>query len=221
MAVDVKICGLRDDAGVKAAVSGGAAFVGFVFFAPSPRFVAPRVAAQLARLVPASIVRVGLVVDAEDKDLEELLSVVPLDLLQLHGCESAARVAEVRERFAIPVMKAIGVAGEPDLACVNEYARVADRLLFDARPPAGSTRPGGNAVAFDWGLLAGRSWPLPWMLAGGLTAGNMAAAVRLSGASAIDVSSGVESSPGCKDPESIRRFLAAARMLDTADAVRS
>lgn len=213
MAVDVKICGLRDPVALAAAVDGGARFVGFVFFPPSPRYVEASQVARLARGVPEGVDKVGLVVDAEDDAIGAILSRAPLDMLQLHGSETPARVREVRARFRLPVIKVIDVASPLDLTRAHTYEDVADRLLFDARAPAGADRPGGNAQPFDWGLLAGRTWRLPWLLAGGLTAESLAEAVRVTGAGALDVSSGVEDRPGVKNPEKIRDFLAAAQRL--------
>jgi phosphoribosylanthranilate isomerase len=152
---------------------------------------------------------VALTVDADDAALDTLLATVPVDILQLHGHESPERVAEVRARCGLPVMKAVGVAGEEDLPALEAYARVADQLLVDAKPPKGADLPGGNGLAFDWRLIAGRRWPVPWMLAGGLTPDNVAEAIRLTGARQVDVSSGVESAPGVKDPVRIAAFLKA------------
>ena len=215
MPIEVKICGLNTRSAVAAAVSGGARYVGFVFFRRSPRYVDPAYAGSLAATVPNGVLRVGLVVDADDVLLCEILARVPLDMLQLHGSELPLRVAEVRQRFGLPIMKAIAVAEEADLAAVADYVGVCDQLLFDARPAADATRPGGNALSFDWRLLYGRSWPVPWLLAGGLDAGNLAEAVRLSGAAAVDVSSGVEDAPGRKSIEKIRDFLTAAAGLES------
>lgn len=216
MALEVKICGLGDAVAVDAAVSAGARMVGFVFYPRSPRALAPAFAAALARQVPRDVLRVGLVVEADDAAIAAILAQVPLDLLQLHGRETPARVAEVRSRFRLPVIKAIAVEDAHDLAGAEPYAAVADRLLFDAHPPKDATRPGGNARAFDWRLLAGRVWPVPWLLAGGLHAGNLAEAVRLSGAAAVDVSSGVEDAPGHKNTALIRAFLDAAARIELA-----
>ncbi len=221
MPVAVKICGLCDEAAVDAAVAGGARFVGFVFFPPSPRAIVPERAAALAARVPEGVLRVGLVVDAGDEDLEAIISGVPLDLLQLHGRELPARAAAIRARFGVPVMKALPVAEAEDLAHAEPYLAVVDRLLFDGRPPPGATRPGGNAAAFDWSLLAGRHWPVPWLLAGGLNAGNLARAVRESGAAAVDVSSGVEDAPGHKNVSMITAFLAAASAIETPKSATS
>ncbi len=211
MSIHVKICGLNDPKAVAAAVEGGADLVGVVFFAKSPRYVTPERAAELLDDVPRKIKRVGLFVDADDRLLDQVLKRVRLDILQFHGKESPARVEAVRSGWGLPVMKAIGVSTAADLDAAKPYIEVADRLMFDAKPPAGATRPGGNAVAFDWTLLAGKTWKLPWMLAGGLTARNVAGAIKKSGAKAVDVSSGVETSPGVKDPAKIKRFIGAAK----------
>ena len=179
MSVAAKICGLSTAAAVDAAVTGGARFVGFVFYPPSPRNVTPEQAAALAAPVPRRVTRVGLFVDASNAILEGVLARVPLDLLQFHGSEDPRRVAEVKSRFGKPVMKAIPIAGPGDPDAAIPYLEVADWLLFDAKPPradAGAL-PGGNGLAFDWQLLSGRSWSRPWMLSGGLTARNLAEAV--------------------------------------------
>ncbi|SDD63940.1 phosphoribosylanthranilate isomerase [Paracoccus isoporae] len=206
----VKICGLTRPDHLAAAVDAGAAFVGFVFFEKSPRHVSPEIAAELAAEVPVGVARVGLFVDPDDATLDATLARVPLDLLQLHGSETPARVAEIKARHGLPVMKAVGVAGPEDLEALWDYGLVADLLLVDAKPPRQAALPGGNGLAFDWRLLVGRKWLTPWMLAGGLTPENVAEAVRLTGARIVDVSSGVEAAPGQKDPDRIRAFLAAA-----------
>ena len=210
-----KICGLSTADTVAAAVGGGAAFVGFAFYPRSPRAVTPAQAAALAPLVPASVGKVGLFVDDTDDRFAEVLGAVTLDLLQLHGHETPERVAAIRARFGVPVMKVTSVAGADDIAVAQAYVDVADWLMFDAKPPKEMTEalPGGNALAFDWTLIAGRKWPKPWMLAGGLNAGNLAEAVRISGASYVDVSSGVEDSPGRKSLAKIAEFLGAVRRL--------
>lgn len=209
MAVEAKICGIRDDIAARAAVEGGAAFVGFIFYPPSPRAVAPEGAARIAAGLPSGLGKVAVTVDADDAALGAILKAYDFDLLQLHGKESPARVAEVRKRFGRPVMKAIPVAGAEDLAGVNDYLPVVDRLLFDAKPPKDmkGALPGGNALSFDWTLLAGKDWPKPWFLSGGLDAGNLAEALRVTRAPAVDVSSGVEDKPGRKNPEKIAAFL--------------
>jgi phosphoribosylanthranilate isomerase len=205
--VKVKICGLTDPADIPAAILAGASYVGFVFFPKSPRHLNLSTAAEMAGAVPDDITTVALTVDADDDMLDALTKAVPVDMLQLHGHESPARVAEVRARYGLPVMKAIGIASETDLTQIDFYSKVADQLLIDAKPPEGADRPGGNAVAFDWRLIAGRRWSVPWMLAGGLTPDNVAEAVRLTGASQIDVSSGVERAPGIKDEDKMRLLI--------------
>ena len=210
MSVRVKICGLTQPAHVAAAVEAGAAYVGFVFFPKSPRHLDISAASGLAAGVPAGVAKVALTVNASDSELDAITGGVPLDMLQLHGAESPERVAEVRARFGLPVMKAVGIAEEADLAAIRAYGQVADQLLIDAKPPKDATLPGGNGLAFDWRLVARKYWPCPWVLAGGLTAGNVAEAIRLTGARQVDVSSGVESAPGVKDEGLIRAFVAAA-----------
>jgi len=161
------------------------------------------------RRAPTGVAKVALAVDPDDA-LIDMLTELPLDMIQLHGSESPERVAEIGARTGLPIMKAIGVRKTADLDAVARYAPVAAHLLVDARPPPGATRPGGNALAFDWRLVAGRHWPVPWMLAGGLTASNVAEAVRLTGVRRLDVSSGVERTPGKKDPAKIEAFIRAA-----------
>ncbi|WP_299623164.1 phosphoribosylanthranilate isomerase [Pelagibius sp.] len=215
MSVDVKICGISTPEAMAAAVEGGAAFVGLVFYPPSPRAVTPEQAAALAAPVPAGVTKTGLLVDADDATIESILKAVPLDLLQLHGGESPERIAAVKARFGLPVMKVVKLRQAGDLEAAAPFLDVADRLLFDAKPPAEmkDALPGGNAVAFDWSILAGRTWALPWMLAGGLTAANIDDAVAVTGAPALDISSGVEDAPGVKNPQKIRDFLTAAKAL--------
>ncbi len=210
MTVTVKICGLTEPAGLAAAVAAGARYVGFVFFAKSPRHVSPEQAADLAAQVPLGIAKVGLFVDPDDALLRAVLDKVPLDMIQLHGAETPARVAEVKALTGLPVIKAVGLAEPADLDALWDYGLVADMLLIDAKPPKGAALPGGNGVAFDWRLLAGRQILKPWLLAGGLTPDNVAEAIRLTRAPGIDVSSGVESAPGIKDPDRIRRLIARA-----------
>jgi phosphoribosylanthranilate isomerase len=211
MSVQVKICGISHPEAVTAALQGGARYIGLVFYERSPRHVAPPLAAELARMVPTGVRTVGLFVDPTNEYLEHVVSQVPLDLIQLHGEETPERVAAIRAAFAMPVMKAIKVSSVEDLALADAYAGVADRLLFDAKPPAKvSALPGGNGIPFDWTILTGRGWSKPWMLSGGLTIGNVAEAISVSGAATIDVSSGVEDRPGHKDPDLIRDFLRAA-----------
>lgn len=207
----VKICGLRQARDVQAAVAAGARYLGFNFFEKSPRYIAPDRVADLLLLVPPGVAKVALTVNAPDEELDRIMSNLGFDMLQLHGQESPQRVTEVRTRYGLPVMKAIGVRDESDLPALLDYGRVADQLLVDAKPPKDAVLPGGNGVAFDWRLIAGRRWPVPWMLAGGLTKDNVAEAVRLTGAPVVDVSSGVECAPGVKDAGLIAEFLKAAQ----------
>lgn len=213
MSVDVKICGLSTLESVAAASSGGAKFVGFVFYPPSPRNLTPEQAAPLASSVPSGVARVGVFVDPEDELLARVLAKAPLDLIQLHGEETPERVGAIKRKFGKQAIKAIKISGEADLGEAARYFAVADWLMFDARPPKDSSRPGGNALAFDWELLRRRRWPLPWMLSGGLNPGNLGEAARISGARVFDVSSGVESRPGVKDTAKIKQFLAVARRI--------
>ncbi len=211
MSVIVKVCGLKTADALETAVDAGADMVGFVFFERSPRAVAIDAAAALCARTPADVIRTGLFVNADDTFLDSVLKHVSLDLLQLHGVETTDRVAEVRTRFGLPVMKALPVSSPTDVAAARHYESVCDRLLFDAKPPKDADRPGGNALAFDWSLLSGTAWRLPWLLAGGLTPENVAEAIQIAGAPGVDVSSGVEDTPGVKSPAKIRAFLNAAR----------
>jgi len=207
----VKICGLNDAAGFDAAVAHGADFLGFVFFPKSPRNVSPEHAAALSARSPGGPLRVALVVDADDAALDAIHAALRPDIWQLHGAETPARCAAIRARFGLPVMKALGIAGAEDLDACAAYAPAVDRFLLDAKPPADATLPGGNALRFDWALLVGRVIPRPWLLAGGLDAGNVAEALRISAAPGVDVSSGVERARGVKDPARIAAFIKAAR----------
>lgn len=209
--IRVKICGLRDVAGIDAAVSAGAAYVGFMFFPKSPRHLTLPQARALAVAVPMGVAKVAVVVDADDAQLDALVAQVPLDMLQLHGHETPDRVRAVKARYGLPVMKVVGVADASDLAALDTYAQVADQLLVETKPAKDAALPGGNGLPFDWRLIAGRRWPNPWMLAGGLTASNVADAIRLTGARQVDVSSGVESAAGIKDAGLIAQFIAAAQ----------
>jgi phosphoribosylanthranilate isomerase len=215
MTVAAKICGINDVAAMQAAVANGAAYVGLVFYPQSPRSISPATAAKLAALVPEGVTKVGLFVDPDNALIARVLQEVPLDLLQLHGSETPARCTDIRNRFGRPVMKVIKVATLDDVKSANDYCDLVDWLMFDAKPPSSMTSalPGGNAVQFDWTLLAGWKWPVPWMLAGGLVADNVAEAVSRSGTAVVDVSSGVESAPGKKDPAEIKRFLEAVAEL--------
>lgn len=217
MKVAIKFCGLTRPEDVAAAARCGARFVGFVFFPDSPRHVSVETARALALAAPPGLAKVALTVDAGDAALDDIVARVPLDMLQLHGEESPARVAELRARYGLPVMKALGVAGEGDLAAIDAYAEVADQFLIDAKPAKGSDLPGGNGLSFDWRLLAGRGrWAKPWMLAGGLTPENVAEAVRLTGARQVDVSSGVEASRGVKDAGRMAQFAGALGVVEAA-----
>ncbi len=211
--ISVKICGLSRPEHVAAAAEAGAKYVGFVFFEKSPRNVTLDTARTLALATPAGVAKVALVVNADDAFLDELTATVPLDMMQLHGQESPARVAEIKARYGLPVMKAVGIGSAEDLPQLDAYARVADQILVDTKAPKGADRPGGNGAPFDWSLIAGRRWPVPWMLAGGLTTDNVADAVRATGTRQIDLSSAVETAPGQKDTRLIRGFLAAARAI--------
>jgi phosphoribosylanthranilate isomerase len=211
MPAEVKICGITDEAAMDAAIEAGANYVGLVFYPPSPRAVTPERAAELVEFTPGEITKVGLFVDPDDALLETVLTQVRLDLLQLHGSETPERIEAIRLEYGLPVMKVISVATAEDMAAAEPFLAVTDRLLFDAKPPKGAVLPGGNAVSFDWSILTGRKWGVPWMLAGGLTPANVAEAIRVSGALAVDVSSGVESAPGIKDAGKIRAFIAAVR----------
>ena len=207
----VKICGITRPADLSAVAEAGARYAGFVFFPRSPRNLSVGDAAALAAEAPPGVARVGLFVSPDDAALDAVLDRVPLDIIQLHGSETPARVAEVKARTGLPVMKAVGISVPLDLDALWDYGLVADLLLVDAKAPPDAALPGGNGLSFDWRLLAGRRLLKPWMLAGGLTPANVAEAVRLTGASVVDVSSGVEAAPGQKDPALIRDFVMAAQ----------
>ncbi|MBN8630384.1 MAG: phosphoribosylanthranilate isomerase [Anaerolineae bacterium] len=209
--VRVKICGLRTPDDVAAVARAKAAYIGFNFFPRSPRYVTPGAARALAVATPEGLCKVALVVDAKDAALDAIVAEVPLDMLQLHGHESPARVAALKARYGLPVMKVLGVAAEDDLALLLDYQLVADQILIDAKAPKGAILPGGNGLTFDWRLLVGRKWLKPWMLAGGLTPDNVGQAIQLTGARQVDVASGVESAPGVKDAARIEAFVEAAQ----------
>jgi phosphoribosylanthranilate isomerase len=211
MAAKVKICGLTTEAALDAALVGGAAYVGLVFFPPSPRNISVAAGAALAAKARGRAKVVTLLVDPDEGLIAEVVAAVDPDMLQLHGDESPQRVRDVRLAYARPVMKAINVATASDAQLALAYRDVADLILFDARPPAAATRPGGHGAAFDWHVLDGVKDQVSYMLSGGLTPDNVAGAIRITGAPAVDVSSGVESAPGEKNPELIRRFLRAAK----------
>lgn len=208
--IAIKFCGLSRLEDVDAAANAGARYVGFVFFPKSPRNVVVEQARALALEVSSGTAKVALVVNADNATLDGIVDRVPLDMLQLHGSEPPERVAEVRKRYGLPVMKAIGVAEAADLDAIDVYAQIADQLLIDTKKPKDADRPGGNGLSFDWNLLAGRKyWTVPWMLAGGLTHDNVADAVRMTGARQVDLSSAIESAPGVKDAGRMFAFAAA------------
>lgn len=215
MAVSAKICGLNTLESIDAAVAGGADFIGIVFYPHSPRYVALNEAARLVRDVPPEISKVGLFVDATDATISETLDAVDLDMLQLHGSETPERLVHLREAFGRTTMKAIKVEGVSDVTTAEMFDSSVDWLLFDAKPPKGmiGALPGGNALAFDWHLLEGRSWKKPWMLSGGLNLENVTDAVSISGAVVVDISSGVEDSPGLKSSSKIQKFLGTIKAL--------
>lgn len=214
MSLIVKICGLSNEETLDAALAAGADMVGFVFFGKSPRVVTPERAAALAARSAGRAEIVALSVDMDDAGLAEIVATVQPDWLQLHGAETPERVAAVRDRFGRQVMKAIPIAEKSDLERTRPYEAVADRLLLDAKPPKGAALPGGNGAPFDWTLLGGFDPDVPYMLSGGLAPGNVAEAIRISGARAVDVSSGVEVAPGQKDAALIRAFIANARAAE-------
>jgi len=212
MSLIVKICGLSTPEALDVALDAGADMVGFVFFPPSPRHLEFGVAKPLGAQVRGRAQKVALTVDADDAFLDAVVEAWRPDLLQLHGKESPARVAALKRRFGLPVMKAIAVESKADLSAIAAYETIADRLLFDARAPREATRPGGLGKSFDWYLLERLDTAVPFMLSGGLDAGNVGEALRITRAPGVDVSSGVERAPGQKDPDKIRAFVRAARL---------
>jgi len=211
MSLLVKICGLSTRETLDVALGAGADMVGFVFFPPSPRHLSLETARELGRQAKGRAAKVALTVDADDAILANIVETLQPDLLQLHGKETIARLRDIKQKFGLPVMKALPVETAADLAPLAGYAAVADRILFDARAPKEATRPGGLGAVFDWHLLEKLDLQLPFMVSGGLHVGNVAEAVRVTRAGGVDVSSGVERSPGVKDPEMIRAFIRAAR----------
>ena len=209
--VSVKICGLATVDDVRACADAGANYMGLVFFEKSPRNIIIPAARELALAAPLGLAKVALVVNPSDAELDAITATVPLDMLQLHGRETPERVAEVKARYGLPVMKAVGIADGDDLPKLESYFGVADQILVDAKPPKGGELPGGNGLSFDWRLIAGRRWPCPWMLAGGLTPENVAEAVKMTGAKQVDVSSGVEDALGQKNAELIQKFVQSSR----------
>jgi phosphoribosylanthranilate isomerase len=211
MSLDVKICGLSTRETLDEALGAGADMVGFVFFPPSPRHISLDVARELAADVRGRSRKVALTVDADDATVSAIVTALKPDILQLHGHESIARVAELKQRFGLEVMKALSVETSADLASLPDYAAVSDRILFDARPPKHATRPGGLGTTFDWHVLEHLDLKRPFMVSGGLTSDNVAKALHVTRAGGVDVSSGVERAPGVKDPQLIERFIRAAR----------
>jgi phosphoribosylanthranilate isomerase len=211
MSLLVKICGLSTRETLETALDAGADMVGFVFFPPSPRHLSLQLARELGHQVKRRALKVALTVDADDAMLDNIMDALSPDILQLHGKESVARLRDIKQKFGRPVMKALPVETSADLAALPGYAAVADRILFDARPPKDATRPGGLGAAFDWRLLEKLDLDVPYMVSGGLYAGNVAEALRLTRAGGVDVSSGIESAPGVKDPELIKAFIRASR----------
>ncbi|MFZ3035435.1 MAG: phosphoribosylanthranilate isomerase [Parvibaculum sp.] len=211
----VKICGLSTPETIKASVDAGADYLGFNFFPRSPRYVTPERAAELARLVPDTVLNVALAVDADNATLDAIVAALKPDILQLHGAETPERLRELKSRYGLTLMKAIAVSGPEDLEKVALYHDSADLLLFDAKPPKSmeNALPGGNGLVFDWSLIAGQRPDTPWMLSGGLTAENVREAIEVTGAEAVDVSSGVEDGPGRKSPELIEKFIRAAKSV--------
>jgi phosphoribosylanthranilate isomerase len=219
MSLIVKICGLSTPETLDVAVDAGADMVGFVFFPPSPRHLGLDTARALGKHVRRRAVKVALTVDADDATLADIVEALQPDILQLHGRETVARLRDIKQKFGLQVMKALAVETAADLASLPLYAAAADRILFDARAPKEATRPGGLGAVFDWHVLENLDLKLPFMVSGGLNAGNVAEAVRVTRAGGVDVSSGVERAPGIKDPEMIRGFIRAARMIDKSAAL--
>jgi phosphoribosylanthranilate isomerase len=211
MSLLVKICGLSTSETLETALDAGADMVGFVFFPPSPRHVSLEAGRDLGRQVKKRALKVALTVDADDATLDNIMDALSPDIFQLHGKESVARLRDIKQKFGRPAMKAVPVANAADLAVLPGYAAVADRILFDARAPKDATRPGGLGAPFDWHLLENLDLKLPYMVSGGLHADNVAEALRVTRAGGVDVSSGIESAPGVKDPELIKAFIRAAR----------
>jgi len=209
----VKICGLSKAQHVDAAVEAGAGLTGYVFFPRSPRNVTIEAAASLTASVPDNVRKVALTVDADDELLDQIVAGAGVDTLQLHGHETAQRVSEVRQKYGLSVIKVLPIASADDVKAAHAFETVSDMLLFDAKPPKDATRPGGNAVSFDWGLLSDESWSVPWLLAGGLDAENVGTAIKAINAPMVDVSSGVEDASGQKSIQKIQDFIAAVKQI--------
>lgn len=218
MSLDIKICGLKTDEAVAAALDGGATHIGFIFFRKSPRNIDPAEAGRLRQAAVGRAKAVAVTVDADDATLDAIVAAMRPDMLQLHGHESVARVEEIKARYGLPVIKAFSLRERDDLDQIDAYIGVADRLLFDAKPPEGSSLPGGNGIAFDWRVLSQLDTSLDYILSGGLNAGNIGGALQTTLPGGIDVSSGVESAPGVKDIGLIRDFFKAVRIAKSADA---
>ena len=221
MSLIVKICGLSTRETLDVALDAGADMVGFVFFPPSPRHLSLETARHLGKHAKSRAAKVALTVDADDATLANIVEALQPDMLQLHGKETVARLRDIKQKFALPVMKVIAVENASDLASLSGYAAVADRILFDARAPKEATRPGGLGAVFDWHVLENVDLKLPFMVSGGLNAGNVAEAVRVTRAGGVDVSSGVERAPGIKDPEMIRAFIRAARAVENDTVLKA
>lgn len=213
MSIEAKICGLKDESCVDASIEAGASLLGFVFYSSSSRCVNKTRALKLTDRIPKSIQKVGLFVDPKDELLDSIVGHVPLDIIQLHGRESVSRVEKIRSKYGLKVMKAISVTDSDNLNLFKSYQTVVDMLLFDSLPPKSSKTPGGNGKAFDWDILKKTDIAVPWVLAGGINRKNVAKAVQITGAKIVDVSSGVESAPGQKDPNAIKKFLDVVKTL--------
>ncbi|UXN61849.1 phosphoribosylanthranilate isomerase [Phyllobacterium zundukense] len=218
MSLDIKICGLKTDEAVAAALDGGASHIGFIFFPKSPRYVDPGEAGRLRKAAKGRAIAVAVTVDPDDVTLDGIVAAMQPDMLQLHGDESVTRVAEIKARYGLPVMKALALRERGDLEQIKPYIGMADRFLFDAKPPKGSELPGGNGVSFDWEVLSELDASTDYMLSGGLNARNIGEALRATNARGIDISSGVESAPGVKDVGLIKDFFRAVRAAKSADA---
>lgn len=212
--IKIKFCGMNSPEAVRAAAQTGADYLGFIFVPRSPRYVTPEAAAALLKDVPAAIHKVAVTVNATDEEIDAITACGKWDFVQLHGHETPQRVEEIRQRTGLRIIKALPVAGPEDVRKAEDYFAVADALLFDTKPQPGEMT-GGTGRSFDWSLVAGRVWPLPWFVSGGLSPENAGEALRISGAPAVDVSSGIESAPGVKDPEKIRRFAVSVRAAFT------
>lgn len=218
MSLDIKICGLKTPEAIDAALAGGATHIGFIFFPKSPRNISPEDAGRLRRAARGRAKAVAVTVDADDTTLDRIVAATQPDMLQLHGKETPARVAEVKARYGLPAIKALSVSAPSDLDAAAPYAGIADRFLFDAKPPKDSVLPGGNGVSFDWRILSGLDLGTGYFLSGGLDAGNVGEAIRLAHPAGVDVSSGVESAPGVKDIGKIEAFFRAVRAATAKSA---